>query len=299
MKALLAKEFRLVQPSFWSALVLVLVGNLGLSAANWLVSNANYSSPLLPSWYPRQPLYWFWFAAVMLALVPFGREFSLNTFGLLLAQPLERKRIWWSKVAVASGALAALFAVWAITSSPLVDPWIARSDWGHLVGFGALGGLVALVGGLWTSLLLRQLGAAFWLTLLIPVAIVIVTGGSSEWVPVMVLCAYSVAGFLWAWRYFLGGAGRRLERRCYCFAGPPNAGCGLTSRTTPVPASGGVASERDTTASVRICRHGGIIPVALRCGVAAACHATGALWCAACRLAGVRRVVAAGATAGR
>lgn len=58
--------------------------------------------------------------------------------------------------------------------------------------------------GLWTTLLLRQTVAAFWLALLIPLAILVGIpwyGGNSLTVKTVV-GVYAVAGFYWAWRQF-------------------------------------------------------------------------------------------------
>ncbi|HEV2395184.1 MAG TPA: hypothetical protein VG146_22765, partial [Verrucomicrobiae bacterium] len=58
---------------------------------------------------------------------------------------------------------------------------------------------------LWTTLLLRQISAAFWFTILLPAAIAVITAasGGSESLMLALVGLYSVAGFLWAWRYFL------------------------------------------------------------------------------------------------
>src|ERR1035437_771344 len=68
-------------------------------------------------------------------------------------------------------------------------------------------GLFALVvysGGLWTVLLLRQVAAAFWFTLIVPAALLTIStfffqdasDKFIESVAIIVLTAYSVAGFI-------------------------------------------------------------------------------------------------------
>ena len=90
MKPLYAKEIRLLQPAWLMALLLAVV-------PVWLGPRGPYDSP------QGMALAAFLFGMVMLALSVFGREFGLQTFPLLLAQPVERRRIWWTK----SGLLAA------------------------------------------------------------------------------------------------------------------------------------------------------------------------------------------------
>ena len=68
-----------------------------------------------------------------------------------------------------------------------------------------------LTGGLWTTLLFRQTGAALWFAILIPgVLIVVVQSSVPNVFPHGAVCIhrdrclilYSVAGFVWAWRMF-------------------------------------------------------------------------------------------------
>ena len=67
-------------------------------------------------------------------------------------------------------------------------------------------------GGLWTTLLLRQLAGAFWLTLLVPATLsgfsgIFLAGSESDHLVIAVLSVviglYSIAGFLFArWLFF-------------------------------------------------------------------------------------------------
>ena len=52
------------------------------------------------------------FGLTIMALTTIGRETSLNTFSLLLAQPAERMRIWQTKLSVLAGAFLIVFVVW-------------------------------------------------------------------------------------------------------------------------------------------------------------------------------------------
>ncbi|HWI58777.1 MAG TPA: hypothetical protein VNZ22_16245, partial [Bacillota bacterium] len=101
MKTLLVKEIRLLLPAYGAALLLATV-------PVWLLPTT-YGSTI-----PAPAFYAFCFGAVMLALSSFGREFSLKTFPLILAQPLERRRIWWTKVALLGAAMATVLTAWCL-----------------------------------------------------------------------------------------------------------------------------------------------------------------------------------------
>src|SRR5690349_3210585 len=97
MNALVTKEIRLLLPGYAMALLLAVV-------PVWLLSDVKlgveHTAPILA------PLL---FGVLVLALSSFGREFGMNTFPLLLAQPLTRSRIWWTKVVVLALAMATVF----------------------------------------------------------------------------------------------------------------------------------------------------------------------------------------------
>ena len=105
MSPLEAKEIRLLLPAYGVALLLAIV-------PVWLLpydlNNADDFVVLS-----------FLFGVVMLALSPFGREFGLHTFPLILAQPLERTRIWWTKVAVLAVAMTTVFAACISPAQPV------------------------------------------------------------------------------------------------------------------------------------------------------------------------------------
>ncbi len=187
VKPLLAKELRLLLPAYAMALLLAI-------APVWLLRKD-----------PALALYPFWFGAALLALSSFGREFGLNTFPLILAQPLERTRIWWTKVAVLAGAMTTVFIVWCLSCAACADAGLGRSVWHETLASGGAAVAVAFAGGLWTTLLLRQVAAAFWFTILVPGATAVIIGmcGGTDVMIFGALVLYSVAGCVWAWRQFL------------------------------------------------------------------------------------------------
>jgi hypothetical protein len=82
--------------------------------------------------------------------------------------------------------------------------------WFSYVGGGALATLVAVIGGLWTTLLFRQIGAALWFSILVPGVILVVAemvgqlfmvNPNTFLIPALLI--YAVAGFIWARRMFL------------------------------------------------------------------------------------------------
>ena len=208
---------RLLAPAYVLALLLAIV-------PVWLL-------PKVPGYTPAEPFELpFWIGAMMLGLAAFGREFSLGTFPLILAQPLERDRIWKTKIAVLAGAMASAFVVWGLTCAvcirpgtvragiehalamgqrppmPLASDIMGRTEFLEMLAAGATMGIFTFAGGLWTTLLLRQAAAAFWVTILVPGAIFIAIGalGGSDALLVAALVVYSILAFFWARRLFFG-----------------------------------------------------------------------------------------------
>jgi len=142
-------------------------------------------------------------------LSSFGREFAMNTFALLLAQPLERNRLWWMKTGVLACAIASAYYAWVLS-------WTARSveieyhpflrgssDWFEMLLSGGFGAVAIFAGGLLATLLLRQVAAAFWFTVFLPLAIEAVLQGTPAWLNGTILVASSAAAFLWArWLFY-------------------------------------------------------------------------------------------------
>jgi ABC-type Na+ efflux pump permease subunit len=49
---------------------------------------------------------------VMMALDSFGRELASETFSNLLALPISRSRVWWTKILVLASGHAIVFGAW-------------------------------------------------------------------------------------------------------------------------------------------------------------------------------------------
>ena len=180
MTVLAKKEVRLLAPGWLAVLLLeVAIPWLG-NAEEW----ALFFGPLT-----------LFFGMVIIGVDSFGGEFTRGTFLSLMAQPVERRTIWRTKMTVLAAAAGVIlvayvasYALWlhrAVSAEHAVSWAMARgwSDWGVWVVGSVIAMLIALSGGLWTSLLLRQASAAFWITFLIPLAILM---GLSLLVPAVV-----------------------------------------------------------------------------------------------------------------
>jgi hypothetical protein len=197
MNALVKKEIRLLLPSWIAALLLALVQVFTRPYNFYIVS--------LP-----------FFGLAIMALTTIGREASLNTFSSLLAQPTERRRIWQVKLTVLSAAFLTVLLVWlaafgiAFVHSD-VDASVRENSGNFFLGMCLLAAAI-FAGGLWTTLLLRQIAGAFWLTLLVPAILasfsaIFFANTLSEPLVIAVLSVvigtYSIAGFLFAhWLFF-------------------------------------------------------------------------------------------------
>jgi hypothetical protein len=201
MNALVKKEIRLLLPSWIVAVLLALVQAIARP----------YEKPY--DFYVACLLF---FGLTIMALTTIGRETSLNTFSLLLAQPAERLRIWQTKLSVLAVAFLTVFAVWlAAFGIAFIKSNVDASDREGSYNLFITICLVAtatFTGGLWTTLLLRQIAGAFWLTLLVPAVLsgfstVFFVQSQSNSAVIAVLCVvfviYSVGGFLLArWLFF-------------------------------------------------------------------------------------------------
>ena len=164
-----------------------------------------------------------------MALTTIGRESSLSTFSCMLAQPAERIRIWQTKLSVLAVAFLIVFVVWLVAFGIAFfnssgDADAAENSYNLFITI-CLVGTATFTGGLWTTLLLRQIAGAFWLTLLIPAVLAGFTAGflaanHSDNIIIAVLCVvlgiYSVGGFLFArWLFFraqdVGWSGGNIE----------------------------------------------------------------------------------------
>ena len=159
MNPLVKKEIRLLFPGGCAVLLLE-------TLLPWVYRDADYVFSYTPVA--------FFLGLIILTVDAFGREFSLGTFQSLMAQPIERRRIWRTKIALlllaaglislayaASCGLRVHHAIFANDSLWRFNAGIIRSDFHNAMLASTALLLVAITGGLWTSLLLRQTASAF------------------------------------------------------------------------------------------------------------------------------------------
>jgi ABC-type transport system involved in multi-copper enzyme maturation permease subunit len=190
MRALIEKELRLLLPAFLAALVLAIV-------PVWILPLDSRNPGMAGGWR-------FMFGAIMLALSSFGREVGFKTIPFILAQPFERSRIWWTKIAVLGICTALTYDAWWLSNnlSSMLRP--AGPIPPEVLAFVALMGAVFTAGGLWMTLLLRQVVAAFCLALLVPWVLIfgIQAMGAKVWMICAALGVYAAAAFFLArWRF--------------------------------------------------------------------------------------------------
>jgi len=231
MNLLLQKEVRSILPAWVLAMVLATV-------PVWIVwpgqSGAMFESLGVMVFGP------FGLGVLLLSITPFGQELNWGTFPVLLSQPISRRRLWLIKVAVVAVALGLAFLALCISNHLRVDSTMEsmkhsvwrnafdrageenrffvqlidntrRDAWRDTVLIGGLEVLAGFAGGLWTTLLFRQVTAAFWVTLLVPMGLTVLASNLFKSLPdsigraalAVILGFYSAAGFLWAKRFFL------------------------------------------------------------------------------------------------
>jgi ABC-type transport system involved in multi-copper enzyme maturation permease subunit len=193
MRTLVEKEIRLLLPAFVVALALAIL-------PVWLLPAYSFNAGNDGGW----PAALYCFGVLMLALSSFGREIGLKTLPFFVAQPLERARMWWTKVAVLAVFVALAFNAWWLSGSLCSIHRPARITSPDALALGGLTVAVLTAGGLWMTLLLRQTVAAFWLTLLIPMGMIAVldTIGGPDWMLCTALGLYAVAAFFLArWQF--------------------------------------------------------------------------------------------------
>lgn len=205
MSPLLKKEIRLLLPGFLAGIVLTL--------SNLLLPDFGNSSPFREVW-AAFPFLCCPAMAVMMALNSFGSEISFGTFSNVLAQPVSRHRVWRVKILLLAGALFILGSLWCLFFYLRYSPFKLPNNpqnFGDVVVCAWMFLLVVFTGSLWTVLLLRQVAAAFWFTLLVPGMILVLTSsltaGLSEAVAeillVTLLGIYALSGFWFArWLFF-------------------------------------------------------------------------------------------------
>lgn len=162
MNAFQRKEIRLLLPGWVTAMLLGVLLPLLSGFLDW---NPGARLSLMA-----------WGGAIgccMLGLAGFGREVTARTFTLLLSQPRARREIWRTKMTILGGALGLwLLGVGIVVWLIIPGDW-PRSDWNDMLWITLLAVPVIVSGGLWTTLLLRQIVAAFWISLLVPFTILV------------------------------------------------------------------------------------------------------------------------------
>jgi ABC-type transport system involved in multi-copper enzyme maturation permease subunit len=228
MSPLVRKELRSILPPWGLALLLAIL-------PIWLVwPGAAGIWAGTPGYLVNTP---FALGVLLLSLTPFGQELNWGTSSILLAQPVSRARIWRIKTLLLALALLLVFVAFFVSALLRIGSVMDISQVrGRAVPYsadivrnlvtmiaenrrealldslmvGGLGALAGFAGGLWTTLLFRQVSAAFWLTLLVPMGLGLLAsqllGGFSEVVARVGVCAvlglYSAVGFVWARRLF-------------------------------------------------------------------------------------------------
>ena len=202
MNPLVKKEICLLLPSFLASLLMALTF--------WLVpeNSASSSTSALGQSLVIFPILFCPVMLVMMTLGAFGREFSLGTFSMLLAQPMLRARIWWTKTLLLAGAVLLLWFVWCYSC---IASSFVNSNWQDMEIFTALFGLAMYSGGLWSVLLFRQVAAGFWVAALTPAALYMTIGNFLdnqpdkivEQVMIAAFIVYCIAGFIFARHLFL------------------------------------------------------------------------------------------------
>ena len=242
MNSLIKKEIRLLLPSWLAVLLLE-------SLLPWFFAK---DADATFAWIPT----FVFFGMIMLAVDSFGREFSLGTFQSLLSQPMERRRIWRIKMAVLFFAATLILAAYFLSCDMLlhqalkvriwsVNPAMIESDFCNAMLASGMVTLIAMAGGLWTTLLLRQVAAAFWITFLAPAGLLMLiflflpsklAGNEAVFIPLLYGTGllYCAAGFWFAhwlfhraqdaawtggvvafsrWRYFESGSASSASTR--------------------------------------------------------------------------------------
>ena len=195
MNALVKKEIRLLLPA-WVAALLLIVASMLLSRN---MEDSGLTAALIGCGVA--------IGSVVLGLSAFGREFSPPTFSLLLTQPRPRERLWRAKIGVLLASLSPLAMVLGLVPHGSIDP---AAHLGIAIGW-FVTACVAITGGLWTTLLFRQIIAAFWISALLPLGIFVsvmtvpeaaVEERSRSVIATVLLFVYSVAGYLFAhWQF--------------------------------------------------------------------------------------------------
>src|SRR5438132_9469814 len=106
MNPLIKKEIRLLLPGWIASMVLVVAPVIFLLPLNKADAWAIVGDHDAPLWMECALL----LGVLFLGIGCFGQEFSFRTFSVLLSQPAERRRIWFTKISVL--AFAFISTLW-------------------------------------------------------------------------------------------------------------------------------------------------------------------------------------------
>lgn len=175
MNPVLRKEIRLLLPAWVAALaaatIPVWVWGAGFEVDNALLEQIS--------------LIFFAAGTLLLGLSSFGLEMSLGTFSPLLAQPRPRLATWQVKIGLLALAMASVVAAgsyswfcWKLQLPDFPLRIIERGFSPEHTSYLIILSVMAFVGGLWTTLLLRQIAGGFWFAIVVPFAF---WGFSAPW----------------------------------------------------------------------------------------------------------------------
>src|SRR5436190_14329423 len=222
MSTFVRKEIRELLPAWGLALVLAIVPIWVL----WPRETLAFGLPVVPGWIVYAP---FAFGVLLMSVSAFGRELSGGTFAGLLVQPVSRQRIWLVKTGTLIVALGLIIAAFYLsnvvrigsllapllqaTPTALAKAALATRDAAFYEAFkvGAVFALLGFAGGLWTTLLLRQVASALCLAFLASLALMFLldlltqnlSGQAARIVDWGAPLVYAGATFFWARRMFL------------------------------------------------------------------------------------------------
>lgn len=194
MSGLLRKEIRLLLPAWVTAMLLVVAPIL----LGRLIDD-NYPTGVTN----MLTVFGIAIGCVIIGLAGMGREIAARTFSLMLAQPQPRADYWRAKMQVLLVALAGLGLFLGLVNLQFVP----RPDRWEMAGIWFVTACVAVTGGLWTTLLFRQIVAAFWISVLLPFALLAIASQvdndrARTIVAVALLLVYAVAGYWFAhWQF--------------------------------------------------------------------------------------------------
>lgn len=146
-------------------------------------------------------------AALILGMTTFGMEINHGTFGMLLSHPISRTKVWRVKMSV----LAVGFVLTWL--GPLVLSCMNTRTDSMFYEFTLAIMLMGVTGGLWTTLAFRNVAAAFWITLIVPIVLLsigtflnpsesLVLSRHYTDIVICIFLVYSVFGFWLARRLF-------------------------------------------------------------------------------------------------